>query len=66
VLKEAGHLHTRITAKNGNAVLISEDDYLSLLETAELLSIPGLKKSIAKADKDISKGKLYSFEEIFD
>ncbi len=60
-----GHLQTRITTKDGSAILLSEDDYLSLLETAELLSIPGLKESIKKADKEIEKGELYSFEEIF-
>lgn len=60
-----GHLHTRITSKEGNAVLISEEDYESLLETAELLSVPGLKESIKHADKDIEKGSVYTLKDIF-
>ena len=60
-----GNQHTRIISKEGNAILISESDYEDLLETAELLSIPGLKESIKKADKEIEKGDVKSFKEIF-
>jgi antitoxin YefM len=60
-----GHLHTKISSKEGNAVLISEDDYESLLETAELLSVPGLKESIKRADKEIEKGAVYDLKDIF-
>ncbi len=60
-----GHLHTRISSKEGNAILISEEDYESLLETAELLSIKGLKESISKADKEIENGELISIDEAF-
>lgn len=68
VLKKTikGHLHTRISSKEGNAVLLSEDEYESLLETAELLSIPNLKKSLLEADKEIEKGEVYSIDEVFD
>jgi len=61
-----GHLQTKITTKYGNAILISENDYSSLLETAKLLSIPGLKESLEQADKDIVNGDVHSFEEIFE
>jgi len=60
-----GHLHTRISSKEGNAILISEEDYESLLETAELLSISGLKESILQADKEIEDGDLVSMNEAF-
>jgi antitoxin YefM len=60
-----GHLHTKISSKEGNAVLISEDDYESLLETAELLSVPGLRESIKRADKEIEKGEVYDLKDIF-
>lgn len=59
------HLPTRIISKTGATVLISEEEYESLIETAELLSIPGLKNSIKKADKEIQKGETYSFDEVF-
>ena len=35
-----------ISTKNGNAVLISEEDYNGLMETLYIESIPGLKESI--------------------
>ena len=68
VLKKTvkGHLHTKISSKEGNAVLLSEDEYESLLETAELLSIPNLKESLKKANKEIEKGEVYSIDEVFD
>lgn len=45
--------------------MISEEDYESLLETAELLAQPGLKESIKKADKEIEKGELYTLDDVF-
>ncbi len=59
-----GHVQTKITSKEGVAILISEEDYESLLETAELLSVPGLKDSIKKADKEIEKGDVVSLDDI--
>ena len=35
-----------ICTKNGNAVLISEEDYNGLIETLYIESIPGLKEEI--------------------
>ena len=35
-----------INTKNGNAVLISEDEYRSLQETLYLISIPGMEEKI--------------------
>lgn len=59
------HFPIRISSKEGSAILISEEDYESLIETAELLSEPGLKKSIQKADQEIKKGEIYSFDQVF-
>ena len=38
-----------VTTKNGNAVIISETDYKSMLETLHLSSIPGMEDSIKAA-----------------
>ena len=38
-----------ICTKNGNAVLISEEDYNGLMETLYIVSIPGLKEEILEA-----------------
>lgn len=35
-----------ITGKRGNAVLISEEDWMAVQETLNLLSIPGMRESI--------------------
>lgn len=35
-----------ITTKDGSFVMISEEDYNSLMETLHLYSIPGMKESI--------------------
>ena len=41
-----------ITTKNGNAVLISEDDYNAMMETIYLASKPGLVEKIKEGDKE--------------
>lgn len=40
------HVPIRITGKRHSAVLISEEDWVSLQETIYLLSIPGMRESI--------------------
>ena len=60
-----GHVPVRITSKEGDAVLISEEDYEGLLETLELLSVPGMRKSIQEARADIRAGRTKSLKAIF-
>ncbi len=59
-----GHRMYRICSKEGAVVLMSEEDFESLLETVELLSLPGFKESIQEAKEDIRSGRLYSIEEV--
>ncbi len=61
-LKKSHRIY-EITFKEGNAVLLSKEDYEELLETLELLSVPGMAKSIKQADKEIKQGKTYSIDE---
>ena len=35
-----------ITTKDGNAVMISEEEYLGLIETLYLNSVPGMKEKL--------------------
>ncbi|MGB5685915.1 MAG: type II toxin-antitoxin system Phd/YefM family antitoxin [Candidatus Electrothrix sp.] len=42
----ASHQPVTITGKRGNAVLISEEDWMAIQETLYLLSIPGMRTSI--------------------
>jgi len=44
----ASHEPVLITAKRGNAVLLSEEDWKASQETMYLLSIPGMRESISE------------------
>ena len=59
------HRIFRIHHRKGDVVLMSEEEYESLQETLELLSIPGFRESIARSVKHIEKGATYSLEEVF-
>lgn len=60
-----GHLPVLITSKSGDAVLISQADYESLIETLELLSKPGVVKDVREAKSDIKAGRTKSLKEVF-
>ena len=60
-----GHRQLRISSKEGNAILLSEEDFESIMESAHLLSIPGFVTSIRKADDEIEKNETISMEEAF-
>ncbi len=59
------HRFYRIMSKHGGAILLSEEEYENLVETLDLLSVPGLVKSVRKARQDIRKGRTHSVEEVF-
>jgi antitoxin YefM len=42
------HEPINITAKNGNVVIVSEEDWRAIQETLYLSSIPGMKDKIIK------------------
>ena len=54
-----------INYKDGGAVLMSEDEFESLQETLELLSVPGFREKISKAGKEVLAGDTVSFEDVF-
>jgi prevent-host-death family protein len=41
-----------ITGKRGNAVLVAEDDWRTIMETIYLLSIPNMRESIVAGMKE--------------
>ncbi len=59
-----GHRVYRITHSDGDAVLLSHEEYDSLVETLELLSTPGMARSIRKARREIARGETYSLEDV--
>jgi antitoxin YefM len=66
LMKDAlkGHKMYRISSQEGSAILMSEEDFESLQETVELLSLPHFKESVEEAKEDIKAGRLYSIEEV--
>lgn len=42
----------RVSTKNGNAILLSEEDYNSMLETLRLSAVPGMEKSLLEAAEE--------------
>lgn len=41
-----------ISTKIGNAVVVSEEDYNAMMETLNLLSIPGMKEKLEEARRE--------------
>lgn len=60
------YIPTRIKTKEGSAIVLSEKDYESILETAKLTSIPGFVNSIKVADEQIKTGEYKSLDEVFE
>ena len=59
------HQVYRIQHRNGSVVLLSEEEYDSMIETLELLSIKGFRESIQRSVDQIKRGETVSFEEVF-
>jgi PHD/YefM family antitoxin component YafN of YafNO toxin-antitoxin module len=62
LMEETNQSHNPILGKGNKAVLFSEEDYRSMIETLYIMSIPGIKDSILKA----SKAPLSDFSESID
>ena len=68
IVKAAGDRFERtIITTNGkpSAVIMSYDEYESWEETLEILSNPQAMADLREAAESISKGKTFSFEEVF-
>ncbi len=59
------HQPVRIQHREGGVVLIAEEEYEGLLETLELLSVPGFRESLAEAEADVASGRISSMEAVF-
>ena len=60
-----GHEVVRVRHRDGDVVILSEDDYENLIETIDLLSSPGFKKGLAEAEADIAAGRTTPLEKVF-
>jgi len=67
LLKNANERHEiyHIRYRNGDAVLMSQEEFDSLQETLELLSAPGFREGFDIARKEAASGDTVSFEEAF-
>jgi len=67
LLRGANERHEiyHIRHRQGDAVLMSEAEYKSLIETLDLLSAPGFRESFEQARIEVESGETRSFEEIF-
>ncbi|MDF1554742.1 MAG: type II toxin-antitoxin system Phd/YefM family antitoxin [Deferrisomatales bacterium] len=54
-----------IRHRDGDAVLLSRDEFDSLLETLALLSSPGFREGFETARQELEAGETLSFEEVF-
>ncbi|TCT22954.1 type II toxin-antitoxin system Phd/YefM family antitoxin [Thiobaca trueperi] len=67
LLRGANERHEiyHIRHRQGDAVLMSESEYESLIETLDLLSAPGFKDAFEQARQEADSGETRAFEEIF-
>lgn len=59
-----GHQTFRIQHRRGAAVLMSEADYDGLMESLELLSLPGFRKRLNASVKQMKSGDTVSLDEL--
>ena len=58
---EVYHIHH----KDGDVVLMSEEEYESLMETLNLLSSADFKEGLKKAQEEIDRGEVVTFDKVF-
>jgi prevent-host-death family protein len=56
--------YTFTVAGKPQVVLMSKDEFDSIMETMEIMSDPEIMKDLKKADEDFKKGKYSSWEEV--
>lgn len=59
------HEPLRISHKDGDVVVLSEEDYESLMETLDLLSSPNFRKKHRQSKKQIKDGQTFSMSDVF-
>lgn len=58
-----GHEVFRVRHREGEAVILSGEDYENLVETLELLSAPGFLAGLKEAEADVVEGQTVSLDE---
>ncbi len=67
LIKGANDLHEiyHIRHRNGDAVLMSESEYDSLIESLQLLSSPGFREAFEESRAQAASGDTVTFGEVF-
>ena len=67
VIKNTRQTHDvyHIQHRQGNVVMLSETDYESMVETLQLLSVPGFREELRESMQQLACGKTVSFEDVF-
>jgi antitoxin YefM len=67
LLRMANERHEvyHIRHRHGDAVLMSETEYESLMETLALLSAPGFRAGFEQGSRQADAGDTLSFDEVF-
>lgn len=61
---EKHHIY-RIQHRKGSVVILSEEEYDNLIETLELLSIPGFLKNLKRSVDQMNSGETFSMGDVF-
>lgn len=64
--RASSHMDEYVITVNGKpaAVLMSVDEYESLIETNEILADTGLMRAIKQGEEDIRKGRVFDWENV--
>lgn len=67
IVKGATEKHQiyRIQHRKGSVVILSEEEYDTLIETLELLSIPGFLNRLERSVDQMKNGEIYKMDDVF-
>jgi antitoxin YefM len=57
------HNIIRIANPQGSAILLPEEEYENLIESLELLSIPGFRESLKRSEDQVRSGETFSIKD---
>jgi len=67
IIKKTHNTHDiyRVQHRQGNVVMLAEEDYESMLETLQLLSIPGFREGLQESIQQQKNGDTVPFDDVF-
>ena len=67
IIKQTRNTHDiyRVQHRQGNIVMLAEEDYESMLETLQLLSVPGFREGLQESIQQQKNGETVLFDDVF-